>query len=147
MAVAGELLTPVSGCETGTSVLGEGSIFPRRLCGEKHHLFGAASVVFGDENIPAGGAPPRVSLFLDGAAVHGLGASAKQIILLLYYTSIAQTGWNIEQSEEINQHRRPQAQEEKARHQRPWHCSHMHTHIYIIYHLQTCVYTHVQMHA
>lgn len=38
------------------------------------------------------------------------GASVQQIILLVYYTTIAQTGWNIEQSEEINQ-----PQEEKAK--------------------------------
>lgn len=34
-----ELLTPVSGCETGMSVLGEESAFVRRLCGEEQHLF------------------------------------------------------------------------------------------------------------
>lgn len=38
------------------------------------------------------------------------GASVRQIIPLVYYTTIAQTGWNIEQSEEINQ-----PQEEKAK--------------------------------
>lgn len=69
-------MTPVSGCETGMSVLAE------------------------------------VSFFLDGIAGCSL---VKQIILLLNSTSIVQTGWNIEQSEEISQHRRPQAQEEKAK--------------------------------
>lgn len=67
--------------------------------------------------------------FLEQDGGMQFGASVKQIVLLLYYTSITQTGWNIEQSEDVNQHRKKKSQD----HQRHRHCSHMHTHTYIIY--------------
>lgn len=74
-----ELLTPVSGCETGTSVLGGESVFVWRLCGEKTAFVLRASVILVMKTFQL------ARHFFDGVAV-------KQIIPLLYYTFVAQTG-------------------------------------------------------
>lgn len=79
--------------------------------------------------------------FLEQDGGMQFGASVKQIVLLLYYTSIAQTGWNIEQSEDVNQHRRPQPQEEKPRSPKaPSLFTHAYTHVHHI-HIQACILT------